>query len=577
MSETSVALETPQQISSILDILIAEGVITQSYAEELVVEANQNRVSVPEYLLAQKVIPTPKELIRYVAKTFKLGFVDLSDYPIDKSMAKIIPVDIAKEQNIIPIHASGTSKLSVAVPIDKGMNLNLNDSLRRSTKFTYIEFLVAPADEIANAINDLYRVDEELSRITTNAEQDSQVENSVDSINEGEVIFDESPAEKFVRLSILQGIADRASDILFQARENELVLRYRIDGMFHEKMVAPKSISDEIISVIKIQSNLDISIRKRAQDGRMFVTFEGEKVDLRVNIFPVQDGENVTMRVLDNSQANMKLNDLGFSQHNLERFRQGLLKPYGMILLTGPTGSGKSVTLYSALGEIANENVNTLTIEDPIEYRVPFVTQSQLNIKQGWTYPEAIRAFMRAAPNNILVGEIRDFDTGSVALQAGMTGHLVLSTLHTNSAAEVPARLMDLGVQAHIIASTLTTLVGQRLIRKLCKCKVKYTPTPDELLDVGFPWKEGEPLPELYAPSERGCKECSYLGFRGRTAAHEVLLVTKEIATLIAKHAEASVIEAAAIEDGMTLMIEDGWQKVLAGVTTIPEVLKAIV
>lgn len=576
MSETPEFPETPQQISSILDILIAEGVITQSYAEQLTVEANQQKISVPEYLLAQKIIPTSKELIRYVAKTFKLGFVDLSDYPIDKALSKIIPVDIAKEQNIIPIHLSG-SKLSVAVPIDQGMNLNLNDSLRRSTKLTYIEFLVAPADEIANAINDLYRVDEELSRITTNAEQETQAENSVDSINEEEVIFDESRAERFVRLAILQGIADRASDILFQARENELVLRYRIDGMFHEKTVVPSAIVDEIISVIKIQSNLDISIRKRAQDGRMFVMSEGDKVDLRVNIFPVQDGENVTMRVLDNSQANMRLDHLGFSAHNLERFRRGLLKPYGMILLTGPTGSGKSVTLYSALREIANETVNTLTIEDPIEYRVPHVTQSQLNTKQGWTYPEAIRAFMRAAPNNILVGEIRDFDTGSVALQAGMTGHLVLSTLHTNSAAEVPARLMDLGIQAHIIASTLTTLVGQRLIRKLCKCKVEYIPEPSELLAVDFPWQEGEPLPKLYGPSERGCKECSYLGFRGRTAAHEVLLVTKEIATLISKHAEASEIEALAKEDGMTLMIDDGWQKVLAGVTTIPEVLKAII
>ena len=580
MSEGNQVPQESANISGILDILVAEDVLTLEHAQRISIKASDTGMDIADYLIQEKIVSSPKELLRYVAKAINAKFVDLSDLAIDKSLAKVIKVEVAKGLTIVPIHQSG-SKISFAVPLEKAMDLNLNDQLRRATKSTFVEFFAASTDEIVNAINDLYRVDEELTKIADEAAATSSAENSVDSIKEDEVIVGESNVERFVRFAILQGIIDRASDIVFEARENSLALRYRIDGVFHEKKLAPKAIADEIVSVIKLKSELDISIRKKAQDGRMFVMHDGNKVSLRVNIFPIQDGENVTMRVLDDSQANLELSDLGFSPENLKRFRTAIRKPYGMILVTGPTGSGKSVTLYSGLKEIAHPGVNTLTIEDPIEYRVPHVKQSQLNIKQGWTYPEAIRAFMRAAPNNILVGEIRDLDTASTALQAGMTGHLVLSTLHTNTSSEVPARLMDLGVQPHIISSTLTAMVAQRLIRRLCKCKVAYTPTADELLAVDFSikgkkWEEGDELPTLYKPKEGGCKECSHIGFRGRTAAHEVLLVDEKIRSLIGQKSPASEIEAAAISEGMTKMIEDGWEKVMAGITTIPEVLKSI-
>jgi type IV pilus assembly protein PilB len=570
------------RISSIPDILLSEGIISEDQAAEFTARSEKANEPVIATILASGVV-TKNELIKYIAKAFNVEYVDLADWPLNTDHGKIIHQQFAKKYNIVPIHIDG-NKLTVAVTIDDAMNLELKDDIRRSTKFSIVIFVVAPEEDIEKAISDLYRVDDELNKITSAVNKPADISSShVDAINDSEAITEESDVEKFVRLTILQGIIDRASDIIFEAEEKRLLVRYRIDGVFHEITEAPKVMSDEIISVIKILSNMDISIRKRAQDGSMSVMHEGIKVDLRVNILPIMDGENVTMRVLDNSQANLSLDQLGFSPHNLERFRTAIKKPYGMVLVTGPTGSGKSVTLYSGLKEIANPGVNTLTIEDPIEYRVPYVKQSALNVKAGWSYPDAIRAFMRAAPNNILVGEIRDLDTASVAMQAGMTGHLVLSTLHTNSSSEVPARLADLGVQPHITSSTLSAMVAQRLIRRLCsKCKESYYPEPDELLAVEFSingkkWEEGDEIPKLYRPHKGGCKECSGIGFRGRTAAHEVLLVDDTIRHLISSKAESFVIEEKAIENGMTKMIDDGWVKVLEGITTIPEVLKSII
>lgn len=582
MSDNNMAGEVVR-ISSIPDILLSEGIINEEQAVEFTAKAEATEEPIIAIILESGVV-TKNELIKYIAKAFNVDYVDLADWPLNADHGKVIHQQFAKKYNIVPIHIDG-SKLTVAVTIDDAMNLELNDDIRRSSKFSTVIFVVAPEEDIEKAISDLYRVDDELQKITSSVNDISSDMGSshVDAIDESEAITEESDIERFVRLTLLQGIIDRASDIVFEAEEKRLLVRYRIDGVFHDITEAPKVMSNEIISVIKILSNMDISVRKRAQDGSMSVMHEGTKVDLRVNILPIMDGENVTMRVLDNSQANLSLDQLGFSAHNLERFRTAIKKPYGMVLVTGPTGSGKSVTLYSGLKEIANPGVNTLTIEDPIEYRVPRVKQSQLSVKSGWTYPEAIRAFMRAAPNNILVGEIRDLDTASVAMQAGMTGHLVLSTLHTNSSSEVPARLADLGVQPHITSSTLSAMVAQRLIRRLCnKCKEAYFPEADELLAVEFTingkkWEEGDEIPQLYRPHKGGCKECSHIGFRGRTAAHEVLLVDDAIRHLISSRAESFVIEAKAIENGMTKMIDDGWVKVLEGITTIPEVLKSII
>lgn len=563
------------RIEGVIDILVREGIITAEQARMAIDEGKKRGTSPANILVAQKIITTI-QLTKYIAETLRTPFQDLSNYEIDPNLARSISDEIARKYTIVPIREEG-NKLIVAVGLNHARNLDLNDMLRRTTKYSNVEFVVSPTGQISNAIKDVYRADEELRKITQSAAGEEGDGTSVDDISEDDFVSDESDVEKFVRLTILQAIIDRASDIIFESQEKSLVVRYRIDSVWHQKAAAPRSMADEIISVIKILADLDISIRKKAQDGRLNVNHNGNKIDLRVNVFPIQDGENITMRILDNTQANLRLEDLGFSKNNLERFTSAIRKPYGMVLVTGPTGSGKSVTLYSGLNVIASPEKNTYTIEDPIEYRVDNVKQSQINVKAGWNYPEAIRAFMRAAPDNILVGEIRDLETASIALQAGMTGHLVLSTLHTNSAAEAPARLADLGVQSHITASTLTAIVAQRLVRRLCKCKIPYTPTPSELIASEFPWQEGEPLPALYAPRPGGCKECAFIGFRGRTAAHEILLVDDEIRAMISRNAQSHEIEAAARATGMTKMIEDGYTKVLDGITTIQEVLKSII
>lgn len=566
------------RVNNVTDVLVKENVITAYDVSSIVNGARRQGISESDYVVEHGIVASRKELLKHVANVMKVDYIDLTETSPHASASKILAYETAQHYKVIPLWVKDNSLYVTTTP-ERVNDIMIGDMLRRNTKYASIKFCLSPEDEIERALNDMYRLDDELRELSQQVENDSRKSgDKVSSLNDSETIVEESGAEKFVRVAIAQAIVDRASDIVFESHENYLMLRYRVDGVFHEKQRAPRAMSDEIISVIKIQADLDISVRQRAQDGRLRVNHNGVVIDLRVNIFPIQDGENVTMRILDNSQANMDLEKLGFSEANLERFRNAIQKPQGVILVTGPTGSGKSVTLYAGLREIANPDVNVMTIEDPIEYRVPHVKQSQLNIKQGWTYPEAIRAFMRAAPNIILVGEIRDYDTGHIALEAGMTGHLVMSTLHTNSSSEAPARLIDLGIDPHIITSTLTAVVAQRLVRRLCeKCKEPYTPTADELLAVQFPWNEGEELPTLYKPKKGGCKECSHIGFRGRIACHEVLVMNDKIRRLVSQKVESFVVEQTALDDGMKKMIEDGWEKVLSGTTTIPEVLKSII
>lgn len=577
MEESTTGTRQRKSINDVIDIIRRDKLVKPEVLDRVIQEAEATGVRPAELLVKERLI-TRNQLTECIAKTLNARYVDLSEYIIDARLSKIISSEFAKANKLVPIEAASSSKITVAVPLLSAKNLELNDRVRQHANVSYVEFVVSPNDHIDSALKELYRVDEELEKISKDAAaEDTSDGLSIEAMSEDEVISEESPIEKFVRLALTQAIEDGASDIIFESRENGLVLRYRIDGRWYYQETAPKNIADEIISVVKIQSNLDISVRKRGQDGRMFINHGGNKIDFRVNVFPIQDGENITMRIIDNSQANLKLDQLGFSENNLERFMSAIKKPQGLILVTGPTGSGKSVTLYSGLNVIAAPSKNTYTIEDPIEYRIDNVKQSQIDVKSGWNYPNAIESFMRAAPDNILVGEIRNLETAKMALEAGMTGHLVLSTLHTNSAAEAAARLMDMGAEPDIVSMTLTAIVAQRLVRKLCnRCKVPFTPEETDLVVAGFPWEEGEPLPDLYGPSEKGCKDCKGLGFKGRTAAHEILLMNNEIKELIIKRATAKEIEDAALRGGMSKMLDDGFQKVKEGITTIPEVFAAI-
>jgi type IV pilus assembly protein PilB len=341
-------------------------------------------------------------------------------------------------------------------------------------------------------------------------------------------------------------------------------------------MRSPKAIQSGVISRLKIMADINIAERRIPQDGRLSVNAHGRKSDLRVATLPTVWGEKVVMRILDNSTARLDLTDLGFSQDNYERYSRSFTKPYGMILVTGPTGSGKSTTLYATLNIVSRPEVNVITVEDPVEYRLPGINQVQTNNKAGLTFASALRSILRSDPDIVLIGEIRDHETGQIAVEAALTGHLVLSTLHTHDAPSAVSRLTEMGIEPVLVGSALDAVLAQRLARRLCsKCKEAYTPTAESLAASRFPWQDGVPLPELYRPI--GCTNCSKTGYKGRVALHEVMLVSEEIERLAVEKASATVIEAVAREQGMRTLRDDGLDKVLAGITSLDEILRVVV
>jgi type IV pilus assembly protein PilB len=397
-----------------------------------------------------------------------------------------------------------------------------------------------------------------------------------DDLTKVKEIVEEAPIVKFVNLLITQAITDRASDIHIEPTERDLRVRFRIDGVLHEIMKSPKTIQSGVISRLKIMADINIAERRIPQDGRMSVQAHGKKIDLRVATLPTVWGEKVVMRILDNSTAMMRLTDLGFSDSNYRRFEESFVKPYGMILVTGPTGSGKSTTLYATLNIVSTPEKNVITVEDPVEYRIPGINQVQVNNKAGLNFAAALRSILRCDPDVVLIGEIRDHETAQIAIEAALTGHLVLATLHTNDSPSAVSRLIEMGIEPFLVGSALDSVLAQRLARRLCpKCKEPYAPTQDTLVGARFPWKPGEPVPTLYRAV--GCTACSKTGYKGRLALHEVMNVTEEIERMAVERASAEAIGRLARSQGMTTLRDDGMTKVAAGVTTLEEILRVVV
>ncbi|HEY0949975.1 GspE/PulE family protein, partial [Nocardioides sp.] len=364
-------------------------------------------------------------------------------------------------------------------------------------------------------------------------------------------------------------------DIHIEPTERDMRVRYRIDGVLHDAHRSPKNIQNGVISRLKIMADMNIAERRVPQDGRMSVTHEGRRVDLRIATLPTVWGEKVVARILDTSHTQLGLDDLGFSNENYERYQAAYTKPYGMILATGPTGSGKSTTLYATLNLLNRPDVNVITVEDPVEYRMLGINQVQTNAKAGLTFASALRSILRADPDIVLIGEIRDHETAQIAVEAALTGHLVLSTLHTNDAPSAVTRLIEMGIEPFLVGSALDAVLAQRLCRSLCeRCKQPYHPEPAELVRIGFPWAEGEEVPVLHRPT--GCSACSQTGYRGRMALHEVMSVTEDVSRLAVARASTDEIARVAREQGMTTLKSDGWQKVLQGRTSIEEVLRVV-
>src|SRR5579875_974357 len=548
------------------DILLEGGLVTPEQLAAAYAEHQRNGRSLGRVLVDQGIL-TEAQLVAALATQIGLRFVDLTDVAIDGSAVSRVPEAVCRRYTALPIgYEDGKLVVAMADPA----NVFAIDDIRSITGLDVKPVVATRADVLA-AINRYHRADEELDDLTSTL----AAEETEDLASLDEVVED-APIVKFVNLLITQAVQDRASDIHIEPTERDLRVRFRIDGVLHEVMRSPRNIQSGVISRLKIMADMNIAERRVPQDGRMSVTVNGKKVDLRVASLPTVWGEKVVMRILDTSTALLTLSDLGFAEDNYARYSASFTKPYGMILVTGPTGSGKSTTLYATINIISSVEKNVITVEDPVEYRLPGINQIQTNVKAGLTFASALRTILRADPDIVLIGEIRDHETAQIAIEAALTGHLVLSTLHTNDAPSAVNRLIEMGIEPFLVGSALDCVLAQRLARRLCeKCKEPYMPTPQSLREAKFPWRDGEPLPTLYRAV--GCAACSKTGYKGRIALHEVMTVTEEIERLAVERASAEAIGRVAREQGMVTLREDGLRKVAAGVTTLEEIFRVVV
>jgi type IV pilus assembly protein PilB len=549
------------------DILLEGGLVS---ADQLAIaHEEQQRVgrALGRVLIEQGVL-TESQLVAALATQIGLRFVDLSDFPVDGSAIGRVPGAVCRRHSAIPIgFEDGRLLVAMADPA----NVFAIDDIRSLTGMD-VKPVVATRADVAAAIDRYYRADSDMDDLTSVL--DAQEEE--DDLSKVKEIVEDAPIVKYVNLLITQAIQDRASDIHLEPTEFDLRVRFRIDGVLHEIMRSPKAIQQGVISRLKIMADINIAERRIPQDGRLSVNAHGRKIDLRVATLPTVWGEKVVMRILDNSTAMLTLADLGFSQHNYDVYAQSFIKPYGMILVTGPTGSGKSTTLYGTLNIVNKPEVNVITVEDPVEYRLPGINQVQTNVKAGLNFASALRSILRSDPDVVLIGEIRDHETAQIAVEASLTGHLVLSTLHTNDAPSAVTRLTEMGIEPFLVGSALDCILAQRLARRLCsKCKEEYVPTAEMLVAARFPWEEGKPLPTLYRPV--GCTVCSKTGYKGRLALHEVMMVSETIERMAVEHASATAIGEVARAEGMVTLRDDGLAKVLQGVTSVDEILRVVV
>jgi type IV pilus assembly protein PilB len=470
---------------------------------------------------------------------------------------------------VLPIRFEN-GKLVVAM--SDPANLVALDDIRTLTKME-VKSVVATKDDIMGAIGKYASMADDMESLTD--EMYGGLDDNED-LSRLQAVTEEAPIVKFVNLLISQAVADGASDIHIEPGERDLRVRYRIDGVLHEVMKSPRSIQAGVISRLKIMADVDISERRIPQDGRISLNVHGKSIDLRFSTLPTVYGEKVVMRILDRSSVMLSLDDLGFLDHNLKRFEEAYRKPYGMILVTGPTGSGKSTTLYATLNVVNQPGVNIVTTEDPVEYRLPGISQVQVNNKVGLTFAAALRSILRQDPDIILVGEMRDRETAHIGIEASLTGHLVLSTLHTNDAPSAVTRLTEMGIEPFLVGSAVDCVLAQRLARKVCsKCVELVRPDAELLKAAGFDDDIVAERPEV--PQAVGCRACGNTGYRGRMAIHEVMTVTEEIERLAVARASTEEVNRVAVEQGMRMLRDDGLAKVLLGWTTIEEIGRVII
>ncbi|WP_062202218.1 GspE/PulE family protein [Demequina salsinemoris] len=550
-------------------ILLEEGLLTEDQLIDAI-DAQQQRGQSLGSTLVELGLLTEPQLVQVLAAQVGMEFVELADYPVDRAAVALVPGPVCRRHAALPIGFSEAGELRVAM--SNPGNVVAVDDFRTISKRTVVPVVAAHEDLLA-AIDRYCRSDAELEDLQESLSE-SEVNLDDEDLGSG-ISDDDAPIVRFVNLLISQAVQDRASDIHIEPTETDLRVRYRIDGVLHEMQRASKTIANGVTSRLKIMSDIDIAERRKPQDGRLSVNHQGRKIDLRVATLPTVWGEKVVMRILDNSTATLDLADLGIRERNYAQYSETFTKPYGMILVTGPTGSGKSTTLYATLNQISRPEINVITVEDPVEYRIAGINQVQVNPKAGLTFASALRSILRADPDVVLLGEIRDHETAQIAIEAALTGHLVLSTLHTNDAPSALTRLIEMDIEPFLVGSAVDCVVAQRLARRLCDhCSVEYPIEDASEIPANVGWDETKPLPVVYRPV--GCQRCSNTGYRGRVALHEVMTVDEDLERLAVARASAAEIGRKAREAGMETLLMDGWAKVLEGTTSVEELLRVV-
>ena len=547
-------------------ILIELGYITQDQLEQALAEHQRTPKSLGRVLIDMGMIKEG-DLVRALAEQVGLEFVDLAEHPVDPTATTLLPEALARRYRAIPI---GERDGKLLVAMSDPANVYALDDIRTITNRD-VQPLVATAADVERAIQKYAGMDGQVEALANVASDAIEGEDE-----QLEAALEDAPIVKLVNAIMTQAVGDRASDVHIEPAEKNVRIRFRVDGVLHEPMPpAPKNIQGGLISRLKVMADLNIAEKRIPQDGRISMKVGGKALDLRVATLPTVFGEKVVIRVLDKTNALLRLEDLGFMEDAYNRFSVSFKKPYGAILVTGPTGSGKSTTMYSTLNILNEVDKNIITVEDPVEYRLNGVNQIQVNPKAGLTFASALRSILRADPDIVLIGEIRDKETATIAIEAALTGHLVLSSLHTNDAASAISRLIEMDVETFLVASAIDAVVAQRLARKLCeRCKEAYAPEPPELAAAGFPewlWPEVE---TLYRPT--GCAACSNTGYRGRIGLYEVMQMSEEIERLTVERASAEAIRTVAVQQGMMSLRDDGLEKCRMGITSIEEVARVV-
>lgn len=569
MPDTSTSSSGNQTLS---DVLLQERLITPAQYEDIKVKRASQNVSDESIIRAEK-LASEENIAEAKAKLLGIPFISLETTSFSPQAIGFVPRAVVERFQIVPFMYDEASK-TISIAMSNPVDLEAVSFVRQKTGLNVKSFAASPAD-VEKAIREQYR-QELVGQVGEAVKETEEYKTKTVDSKEISEIIKEAPIAKIVATILEYAVSSRASDVHIEPQEDRVRVRYRIDGILYDRLSLPKSVQEAVISRIKILSEMKIDEHRTPQDGRFNFKVDNKEVDLRISVLPTTFGEKIVMRLLRKTGGIPSLNELGLTGNSLKNLETSILRPHGIIIVCGPTGSGKTTTLYSVLNKLNSTRVNIMTLEDPVEYQMAGINQVQINPAVGLTFATGLRSFLRQDPNIILVGEIRDKETTELAIQAALTGHLVFSTLHTSNASGALPRLTDLGAETFLLASTMNAVLGQRIVRKICEtCKTEYAPLPQIVEEVksalGNLFPQGG-ITKLY--KGKGCEECGDSGYLGRVGIFETLPISSKIASLVLEHADSTTVEKQAVAEGMITMKQDGYLKVLQGITTVEEVLR---